>query len=72
MHKNIHIWSKNNQDTSSLKMFYSLDIIDMFILTKEVLQKAHQRIQPYIKKTPLESSESVTKISGCKNLYLKC
>jgi threonine dehydratase len=33
---------------------------------------AHERIKQYIHKTPLLSSATVTKRTGCAAFYLKC
>ena len=41
------------------------------IPTKEDIEQAHDRIQPYIHRTPVLTSESLNKIAGC-SLFLKC
>jgi threonine dehydratase len=41
------------------------------MITKESIQKAHERIKPYIQHTPVLTSESLNEIAGCQ-LFFKC
>lgn len=41
------------------------------MITKETIQKAHERIKPYIHGTPVLTSESLNEIAGC-SLFFKC
>lgn len=41
------------------------------MITKESIIEAHERIRPYIHKTPVLTSEAIDNITGCK-LFFKC
>lgn len=41
------------------------------MITKESIIAAHERIRPYIHKTPVLTSKAIDKIAGC-NLFFKC
>lgn len=41
------------------------------MITKEDIQNAHDRIRPYVHRTPIMSSESLNQLAGC-NLIFKC
>jgi threonine dehydratase len=41
------------------------------MVTKESIEQAHQRIKPYIHKTPVMTSQGVDERAGCK-LFFKC
>src|SRR5688572_15980360 len=41
------------------------------MVTKESIEQAHQRIKPYIHKTPVMTSQGVDDLAGCK-LFFKC
>lgn len=41
------------------------------MVTKQNIEQAHERIQPYIHRTPVMTSASVDEIAGCK-LFFKC
>jgi threonine dehydratase len=43
----------------------------MYFPTLQDIKAAHQRIQPFIHKTPLLTSEAIDKIAGCQ-IYFKC
>ena len=40
-------------------------------ITKESISEAHERIQPYIERTPVLTSASLNELAGCQ-LYFKC
>jgi len=40
-------------------------------ITKEIIEQAHQRIKPYIHRTPVISSTGINELAGCK-IYFKC
>ena len=40
-------------------------------ITKETIQQAHERIKPYIHRTPVISSTGINELAGCK-IYFKC
>lgn len=42
-----------------------------FMVTKQDIEHAHERIKPYIHRTPVMTSSSVDEIAGCK-LFFKC
>ncbi|MFZ6010186.1 MAG: pyridoxal-phosphate dependent enzyme [Bacteroidota bacterium] len=41
------------------------------VITKDTISAAHERIKPYIHRTPVLTSESIDSIAGCK-LFFKC
>ncbi|HYC29132.1 MAG TPA: pyridoxal-phosphate dependent enzyme, partial [Chitinophagaceae bacterium] len=41
------------------------------MITKESITEAHERIKPYIHKTPVLTSQAIDEITGCK-LFFKC
>jgi threonine dehydratase len=41
------------------------------MITKESIQAAHERIKPYVHRTPVMTSASINEIAGC-NIYFKC
>jgi threonine dehydratase len=41
------------------------------MITKESIEKAHERIKPYIHRTPVMTSQSVDDLAGCK-IFFKC
>lgn len=41
------------------------------MITKESIEKAHDRIKPYIHRTPVMTSQSVDDLAGCK-IFFKC
>lgn len=41
------------------------------LINFEEIEKAHQRIKPYIHETPVLTNESINKLTGC-DLYFKC
>jgi threonine dehydratase len=41
------------------------------MVTKETIEQAHQRIKPYIHRTPVMTSQGVDERAGC-NLFFKC
>ncbi|HEY0743661.1 MAG TPA: pyridoxal-phosphate dependent enzyme [Chryseosolibacter sp.] len=41
------------------------------MITKETIQAAHERIKPYVHRTPVMTSESINEIAGCE-IYFKC
>jgi threonine dehydratase len=40
-------------------------------ITKESIEQAHERIQPYIERTPVLTSSSLNELAGCQ-LFFKC
>ena len=44
----------------------------MKLVSKEHIKKAHDRIRPYIHRTPLLSSATIAQKSGCASFFLKC
>ena len=44
---------------------------NLHIPTLEDIKAAHQRIQPFIHKTPIMTSGAIDKIAGCQ-VYFKC
>ncbi|MFM8849870.1 MAG: threonine/serine dehydratase [Cytophagales bacterium] len=43
----------------------------MKMITKQSIEQAHERIQPYIERTPVLTSASLNDLAGCQ-LYFKC
>lgn len=41
------------------------------MITKQSIEQAHERIQPYIERTPVLTSASLNELAGCQ-LYFKC
>ncbi|MFM8832545.1 MAG: pyridoxal-phosphate dependent enzyme, partial [Cytophagales bacterium] len=41
------------------------------MITKQSIEQAHERIQPYIERTPVLTSASLNDLAGCQ-LYFKC
>lgn len=41
------------------------------MITREIIEQAHERIRPYIHRTPILTSTGLDEISGC-SLYFKC
>ncbi len=41
------------------------------MITKEQIIQAHERIKPYIHRTPVMKSDSINEMAGC-NIYFKC
>jgi threonine dehydratase len=41
------------------------------MITKESIQAAHERIKPFVHRTPVMTSASINEIAGC-NIYFKC
>lgn len=41
------------------------------MITKQSIEQAHERIQPYIERTPVLTSTSLNELTGCQ-LYFKC
>jgi threonine dehydratase len=41
------------------------------MITKEQITQAHERIKPYIHRTPVMKSESINEMAGC-HIYFKC
>lgn len=41
------------------------------MITKESIKAAHERIEPFIHRTPVMTSASINEIAGC-NIYFKC
>ena len=43
----------------------------MYKITKEAIEQAHARIQPYIHRTPVLTNQSINEIAGTE-LFFKC
>jgi threonine dehydratase len=41
------------------------------MITKQDIEQAHERIKPYVHRTPVLTSESINAIAGC-NIFFKC
>src|SRR5690349_18981088 len=41
------------------------------MITKETIAEAHERIKPYVHRTPVLSSEAINEIAGC-SIFFKC
>ncbi|MFM8740934.1 MAG: threonine/serine dehydratase [Cytophagales bacterium] len=41
------------------------------MITKQSIEQAHERVQPYIERTPVLTSASLNELAGCQ-LYFKC
>lgn len=41
------------------------------MITKETLEQAHERIKPYVHRTPVMTSEAINEIAGC-SIFFKC
>jgi threonine dehydratase len=41
------------------------------MITKEIIEQAHERIKPYVHHTPVMTSESINDIAGC-HVFFKC
>lgn len=41
------------------------------MITKEQITQAHERIKPYIHRTPVMKSDSINEMAGC-HIYFKC
>lgn len=54
---------KNNFDPKSFTMKFPVSLED--------IQAAHERVRPFVHRTPILTSESVNEIAGC-DLYFKC
>lgn len=54
-----------SSDNFDLINFYSVDI------TKQTIIDAHERIKPYVHRTPVMTSETINEIAGC-TIFFKC
>lgn len=41
------------------------------MITKEIIEQAHERIKPYVHRTPVMTSEAINEIAGC-SIFFKC
>src|SRR6478609_2185784 len=39
------------------------------MITKETLEQAHERIKPYVHRTPVMTSEAINEIAGCSIFF---